>query len=83
MKFIHSEFRSWLNHNIVWPIGDWTGRKIALILYYLGKKPGSTSFIDGSSVSYGYGKMRGTIGIWQYQLPFGFVEKRRKIISKR
>ena len=48
---------------------------IAKILFKIGIKPKLTSFIGGD-MSYGYGKMNGNIGIWQFQLPFGYVENK-------
>ena len=43
---------------------------IAICLYKIGIKPTATHFIDEETVSYGYGKMDRSIGIWEYQIPF-------------
>lgn len=43
--------------------------------YFTNEKLGCTSFIDGNSMSYGYGEMNGNIGAWEFQLPFWFSKK--------
>jgi hypothetical protein len=43
---------------------------IAIVLYKIGVKPKCTHFIDEETVSYGYGKLDGWMGLWQYQIPF-------------
>lgn len=58
-------------------INWWINQKIAIALFYLGRPPGCTTFIDEVTMSYGYGKLD-NLGLWQYQLPFGFIENRRK-----
>ena len=43
---------------------------IAICLYKIGIKPKCTSFIDEETIAYGYGKLNGWIGLWEYQIPF-------------
>lgn len=48
---------------------------IAICLHKLGKKPNVTTFIDERTLMFGYGKLNGNIGIWQYNLPRYYVLK--------
>lgn len=48
---------------------------IAILLHKLGKKPKCTIFIDEKTYMYGYGKLNGWIGMWQYNLPKWYVKK--------
>ena len=43
---------------------------IAICLYKIGVKPKCTSFIDEETIAYGYGKLNGWVGLWEYQIPF-------------
>ena len=43
---------------------------IAISLYKMGKKPKCTSFIDEETIVYGYGKLNGWVGLFEYQIPF-------------
>jgi hypothetical protein len=49
---------------------------IAKLLFYLHIKPQASTDIAGN-ITYGYGKPD-INGFWQYQLPYGFMEKHRK-----
>jgi len=49
---------------------------VAKLLYNIGIKPKATLFIDGESVSYGYGKIDGNVGVWKFQLPNGYIKNR-------
>ena len=53
---------------------------IAIMLYKLGVKPNVTLFIDEDTLSYGYGKTDGGLGLWEYQIPFNI---KSKSISKK
>lgn len=46
--------------------------------YFSDRKLKCTSFIDEVSFSYGFGKLNGAIGVFEYQLPFWFTKKFEK-----
>lgn len=48
---------------------------IAFFYYFAGKKLSCSTFIDEVTITHGYGKLDGNIGIWEYQLPFWFTKK--------
>lgn len=48
---------------------------IAIILYKIGVTPKMTRFIDGETLMFGYGKLNGGIGIWEYNLPEKYSAK--------
>ena len=47
---------------------------IATILYGLGKKPMTSTFIDEEHITMGYGKLH-SIGTWEYPLPQHIIKK--------
>lgn len=47
---------------------------IAIALFKIGVKPKCTSFIDGETLAFGYGKLDGDIGLWEYQIPFRYTK---------
>ena len=51
---------------------------IAILLYRLGRKPKCTIFIDEQTFMYGYGKLYGWTGVWQYNLPARIARKIEK-----
>ena len=48
---------------------------IAIILHKIGKKPKCSHFIDGETIMYGYGKLDGDIGVFQFNLPIWYAKK--------
>lgn len=55
---------------------------IALFLYYIGRKPMSSTFIDEDTITMGYGTLH-EIGAWQYDLPPRIVLKFYGTTSRR
>jgi len=51
---------------------------VAIILYIIGVQPYCTTFIDGETMVYGYGKLDGWVGLFEYTIPFNI--KSDKII---
>jgi len=48
---------------------------IAICLHKIGMRPSCTHFIDEETIMYGYGKLNGDIGVWQYNLPCWYANK--------
>jgi len=48
---------------------------VAISLHKLGFQPIMTHFIDEHTIMYGYGKLNGNIGVWQYNLPLPYARK--------
>jgi len=49
---------------------------IAICLFFLGKKPNATLFIDEETIMYGYGRCH-SVGVFEYNLPYKYVKAKR------
>ena len=49
---------------------------IAIILYKLGFKPKCTTFIDEETITFGYGKIYGWTGNWEYEIPPKYLKSK-------
>ena len=53
---------------------------IAIIRFLFGENPSISTFIDGNTLTYGYGELD-DFGCWQFELPFSFCKKHGLIVE--
>lgn len=58
-------FKHWVDEKLEW----FRESIVATFLYYIGIRPKIVRFIDEKTFMFGYGKLNGGIGYWQYNLP--------------